>query len=1518
MLETRDLNLPVTKFPAKTFQLNAIEFLLRSFGWRSSSYKKACVPMNPRLLLMLLSIVAIASSYVPAAETIQVLFLGDAGHHAPKARANQLIPVLAKRGIVMDYTEDVSLLQRDQLLRYDGVIVYANIDSIEKQHADALLEYVAGGGGYIPLHCASYCFRDSPALIALAGAQFQKHGGREFSTVVIQPTHPVMQGFHGFTSWDETYIHTNHNSRNRIVLEVRRQGEQAADRTEEPWTWIRTHGNGRVFYTAWGHDERTWGHPGFQNLLERGIRWACGGDPGLVPDYQDAETFPVPKMTQLADDLAPFEYETVGPKIPNYLAGQQWGTQGEEITQMQKPLSPKDSLQHYVTPQDFHLELFVAEPDIQGKPIAMNWDHQGRLWLCETVDYPNELMPPESGRDRIRICEDTDGDWRADRFTVFAENLSIPTSLEFYRGGVIVQAGTETLLLLDTDGDDRADFRKVLISGWAMGDTHGGVSNFQYGLDNSYWAMQGYNDSQPKYDGGEHPGFRQGPFRFFVSGDPAQTQVDQVEFVRSTTNNSWGLGISEEGLIFASTANRAPSFFVPIPNRYYERVRGWTPKSLVANDIAPDHLFAPITKKVRQVDHHGGYTAGAGHAIYTARRYPKAWWNRTAFVCGPTGHLVGTFVLKPDGASFKSNNTFNLMASDDEWSAPIMAEVGPDGNVWVIDWYNYIVQHNPTPKGFEKGQGNAYKSDLRDKTRGRIYRLVYDTPDEPEKTRPIAVDPSSLESLLEHLGNSNRLWRRHAQRLLVERGNTDVVPELIRFVADQTVDAIGCNPRAIHALWTMKGLGALNDTNGPGFQAVVQALRHPSDGVRRNAALVLPPHAKSVSALLGSNNLHDAQAQVQTAALLALADMPPSSDAGKALAGLLLPPIQSRNPSLISDPVLADAHVCAAAAHSGDFLQTLLANPTEYAGERMAPIVEIVAEHWARSDMQAAELERLLVQQAQTNSPLGTALFKGLVAGGDSHEIKISDRGTAAMLTILESSPNSDLGPLIQFATKLGNQELANYRQRLAESLMREILDETAPVAERTAAAHELVRLSDSSTTTRDLLDSITPQTPPELSRGIIRSLASSPTDKIAEQLVERWPGMTPGMRADAMVVMLARPKFTADLLVAIADQKIAIEELSLEQRQTLVSHPDASTRREANRLMQTSGKTIDRDRQAVIEGYSVATTTRGDSQEGQRLFAKNCALCHKHSGEGVEIGPDLTGMAVHPKEELLIHILDPSRSVEGNFRRYTVLTLNGKVMTGMLAAESLSSIVLIDAEGKRHSISREDIDRIQASKQSMMPEGFEQQFSLEAMGDLLEFLTTRGKFVALPLSKVATVVSTNGMFGNGNQGPDRMIFDNWGPKEFNGVPFQLIDPKDGRRANMILLHGPNGKLPPRMPKQVSIPCNMPIKNVHLLSGVSGWGFPFGTAGSTSMIVRFRYEDGQTEDHALLNGQHFADYIRRVDVPKSQFAFPLRSQQIRYLSVQPSRREPVLSIEFIKGDDMSAPMVLAVTAEGLE
>lgn len=1442
------------------------------------------------VMLSFLLLLSICSTSALGAETLEVLFLGDNGHHQPPLRFRQLQPVLKSRGIEMTYTDDMNSLSAKTLAGYDALVVFANIDEIAPEQAKALLDYVDSGKGFVPLHCASFCFRNNDDVVALIGAQFLRHGTGVFRTEIAAPDHPIMKGFRGFESWDETYVHNKHNDKARTVLEYRVDNEG-----REPWTWTRTHGKGRVFYTAWGHDQRTWGHAGFQNLVERGIRWAAGTDVSVVPEYVADAPFPAPEMTEIAKDAPGFDYIDVGAKIPNYTPNEKWGVQGEAMSKMQVPLAPEKSMPHISIPKNFRLELFAAEPDLQGKPIAMAWDERGRLYVAETYDYPNELQPKGKGRDRIKLCEDTDGDGKADKFVVFADKLSIPTTLIVANGGLIVQDAAETIFYKDTNGDDVADEKKILFSGWGVNDTHGGVSNFQYGLDNWIWAMQGYNHSEPTVNGKPTQAFRQGFFRFKADGSA-------IEFIRSTDNNTWGFGMSEEGIIFGSTANRNPSVYMPIPNRYYEAVRGWSPA--VLGTIADTYKFKAITNKIRQVDQHGGYTAAAGHALYTARRYPSEYWNRIAFVTEPTGHIVGSFLLKPDGSDFKSTSPFNLLASDDEWCAPIMAEVGPDGNVWVIDWYNFIVQHNPTPVGFKTGKGNAYESDLRDKKYGRIYRVVYGD----ESTSKIDLTKATSTELVETLTNTNLLWRRHAQRLLVDRKATDAIPALVSLLKDQTVDATGLNVGAIHALWTLDGLGAISSENETVIRAVASALKHPSAGVRRNALQVLPKNEQSTAAIVTGGLLNDPHAQVRLAALLALADSPSSEIAGKAIVEFLA------DGTVQSDRWLREAAVSAAAKHDQYFLASLAGIKDPSPATMFA--LPLVAEHLGRGGDGKAVVE-VLKSSGALSAPVADIVVQSISRGWpDATKVELSTADQDALLNVIPTLPVGSRGQLVKLAIGWGAEKFEAYANEIVSELLAQIQNDELDSNARLQAVRELIDFRNSSNeVVVSLLDSISPQTGSELAAGIVGALQGSQADNVGEQLVERLAMMTPPVRKAAISVLLRRASSTKALLAAIDAGTVRLDELTLDQKTALASHPDKEIQAAAKGIMSRGGALVSADRQKVLDDYLAIAKEKGDSEKGKELFTKNCANCHTYGSLGVRIGPDLSGMAAHPKAELLKHILDPNSSVEGNFRVYTVTTADGLVSTGLLTSESKTAIELANAEGKKVVIQREEIEDFVASAKSLMPEGFEKQLDKPQMSDLLEFLTQRGQFVPLDLAKVATITSVKGMFFGKENQVERLVFSDWGPKNFEGVPFQLVDPKGGETPNAILLQCDNGPITREMPKSVEIPCGLPPKAIHMLSGVSGWGYPYGTNKTTSMIVRLTYADGKKEDHELKNGVHFADYISKVDVPESKHAFDLNGRQLRFLSVYPKHHAELSKIELVSGQDRTAPVVMAITVE---
>ena len=784
---------------------------------------------------------------------LEILFLGHKSkHHDSQVLADIFNKEYFKDGINITYSSDPNDMNEANLKNFDGLVLYANYDTISKDQEKALLNFVKGGKGFIPLHCASYCFRNSNEVVEMIGGQFSTHKVDSFPAVIIKPEHAVMKGINAFITKDETYVHTK-LSKNIEVLSERVEGDH-----HEPYTWVRPYGNGRVFYTAYGHDEITFNNPGFLNLVRNGILWAVGDKA---------------RASLAAYHLAQPTYSDA--VIPNY-------ENRNPPPKFQAPLSPSESMSLMQVPPGFELQLFASEPNIIN-PIFMNWDEKGRLWVIETVDYPNEVKDGDIGDDRIKILEDTDGDGKADKTTIFADKLNIPTSFVFVNGGIIVSEAPSFLFLKDTDGDGKADVRQPILTGWGKDDTHAQASNLRYGLDNKIWGVVGYSGFNGKV-GDSAMRFSSGLYRFTPDGK-------KLEYLSTTSNNTWGLGFSEDFDVFISTANNTHSGFYGIDKKYL--TMGKIDESGVEKLDAHYEIHV-ATKNLRQVDVHGGFTAAAGHSLYTARNFPKEYWNRIAFVNEPTGRIIHRAIMRQDGAGFKEEGDgWNILTSADEWAGPIQAEVGPDGALWVVDWYDFIIQHNPTPSpergGYQakNGKGNAYINPLRDHERGRIYRIVNKS---HNQLNTFSLSKSDTKGLINALSNNNMFWRTTAQRLLVENGDKSVLPALYKLVRNEKADEIGINPAAIHALWTMHGLKALDGTNKEALDVAVKAMSHPVAGVRRAAVQVLPRTPAMLAAMQKAKVLDDADGRVKLAAILALADMKPSAEVGEALVNVALQP----------------------------------------------------------------------------------------------------------------------------------------------------------------------------------------------------------------------------------------------------------------------------------------------------------------------------------------------------------------------------------------------------------------------------------------------------------------------------------------------------------------------------------------------------------------------------------------------------------------------------------------------------
>jgi hypothetical protein len=931
---------------------------------------------------------------------LRVLFLGDNGHHRPTQRAQQILPALARNGIDLFYTDQLEDLNDTELDRYQALVLYNNHLNVGEKQLASLMRFVGDGGGLVVIHCASASFQNSEEFIRLVGAAFKSHGTGTFSAVRVDSGHAVIAGVPVIESWDETYVHTKHNPVNRTVLEVRRENGH-----DEPWTWVRTYGKGRVFYTAWGHDQRTWGNTGFQQLIGQGIRWTIG-DWALTQVARDPET----RQVKLEVPLPTYKR----PPAP-------WNVLDTAITVAQAALPTTESLRMMTLRPHFRAEPYATEPMI-GNIIDFTWDARGRLWAVETNDYPNTVLPDSvPGHDRILILEDANRDGRADRVKVFAEGLNLVTSLTFANGGLVVGQAPHMLFFRDTNGDDKADERKILFSGWPRTDTHGTISNLRYGFDNQVWGSVGYNGfrgtvGSNTYERGQ---FGAGYFRF--PGD-----ASSLDYVARTSNNTWGVAFTEDGFVFGSTANSRPSNFVHIPIRYYRRIGDREP---VLPDIA-DRLDVFPQIDILQVDQFGRYTAGAAHEIYTARAFPREYWNRAAFVAEPTAHVIGQFELSDNGSGFRARNRWSFMSARDAWVAPVQVKVGPDGALWVSDFYTLVAQHNPTPRNMmgccQTGPGQAYETPNRDKLHGRIYRIVYDSASSTRPAPPRRLDTATSQQLVDALSDDNMFWRQTAQRLLVERKAMDAVPALIHPASDHTVDSLGLNPGALHALWTLHGLGALT-SSAEAMTAARNALRHPAASVRRAALMMLPRDSQLLTDILSSGILpdrgspwpveytvsnallSDADPHVRLEATLALSELPPSDRSANVVRELFASLDNAR------DPWMPDAIAIAAAGHGPAFLGELLvqrvpANADSITVNGLKRVVQRLARlHSTRAEI--GPVVTLINALPRAHPGLGTALLEGIAIGWP--EERRPELSPEQRATLVEAARNSlaALGP---------------------------------------------------------------------------------------------------------------------------------------------------------------------------------------------------------------------------------------------------------------------------------------------------------------------------------------------------------------------------------------------------------------------------------------------------------------------------------------------------------------------------
>jgi putative membrane-bound dehydrogenase-like protein len=952
-------------------------------------------------------------------------------------------------------------------------------------------------------------------------------------------------------------------------------------------------------------------------------------------------------------------------------------------------LSPQDSLKSFHLSEDFHVELFASEPQVVD-PVEMVFDENGRIYVAEMIDYPDDPPPGTPARSRIRLLEDTDGDGKIDRSVIFADQVLEVSGLMPWKGGLIVTSAPGIFYMKDTNGDGKADIRQLLYTGFPKSNPESRITNPRLGIDNwVYCANTGHDGLISSPDHPERPPIqiRGGDFRFHPIRAVAEPASGPTQF--GLTFDNWGNRFSTQNTIHLR--------HVVLPMQYLMRAPFLDAGALevdISDHGQPSAQVFPLTKpqawreqrtQVRQkrydenqrnfTEEVGGYfTAASGGTAYTGDAFPPD-YPGSIFTGDVNGNLVHRDILTPDGVTFsarRSKQGVEFLASTDSWSRICNFANAPDGNFYMTDIYReFIETPESIPESIKKNM-NFRSGD----TLGRIYRIV---PNKPQVTRGLKpnLGAASIDELVRTLGHANGWHRQTAQRLLIEKQDRGAAPALRELLKSD-------NPLArLHALWTLEGLGALEAAQ------VEQALADAHPGVREHAVRLsegfLPKLAGPLLAMAADP---EPRVQFQTALTLGHLKDPRSLTA---LAGIAA---RHANDRWFRVAVLSSVGESAA-----PFLQMML---TRNVSEMVPPVASLVG---ARHN--PAELAQSLNAIGKLGEPAAAlaGIAKGLAL---TNAMGVKVPGVEAPLLKLVDSPSE---PVRNAAWEVARHfEL----RALVAKATADSLDPAVPMTRRAVAIRALRGgpFAPASAVVKKVLDS---SAPAELQTAAVETLSAFDDPAVAPMLLQYWRAYSPAARVKVIAALLSVQTRIPLLLKALEDGQVEANALDVAARTRLLEQGDR-----ARRVLQNQAG----DRAKVVDAYRDVLNLKGDVARGKTVFDENCAKCHMPRKQGGRVGPDLSGINNKTRDELLTSILNPSYAIEPQFTHYIVTTRDGHVHDGVLAHETPALITLRGGtEEGDETILRANIQEIRASSISLMPEELEKSVSRQGLADVIAYL---------------------------------------------------------------------------------------------------------------------------------------------------------------------------------------------------
>jgi putative heme-binding domain-containing protein len=956
--------------------------------------------------------------------------------------------------------------------------------------------------------------------------------------------------------------------------------------------------------------------------------------------------------------------------------------------------------------EGFEVNLFAADP-LLAKPIQMNFDAAGRLWVACSEVYP-QILPGQKANDKIVVLEDREGKGRANKVTVFADGLLIPTGIEPGDGGVYVADSTDLIHLMDAEGTGKANRRRVVLSGFGTEDTHHILHTLRWGPD----GMLYFNQSIYIHSHIETPY----GVRHLNAGGIWQFRPETVQlavFARGFVN-PWGHHFDRWGQSFATDGAFGEGINYIVPGADYVSAQGATRILSGLNPGSPKHC---------------------GLEILSGRHVPPD-WQGNMITNDFRGHRVCRFVVREDGSGYVSQEKPELIKTNHPAFRPVDVKMGPDGAIYIADWYNPIIQHGEVD----------FRDPRRDHTHGRIWRIT-------AKGRPLVPRPQLVgaptERLLETL-KAPEDWTRHqAKRVLKERGRK-VLPDLVAWLHRLDPADSGFEHHLLEGLWTYQALDVVEPE-------LLHKLMHAADHHARAAAVRVLGHwqaRQTNPATLLAERIVDAHPQVRLEAVRAFAQIPDPVSVMMAMQALDLPMDRFLDyAAWLTARELGPVWLPALKSGELDFRgnPSHLVFALEAAGSRNAvrPLLDLL-----RSGKIPRENEEsiLIVLAGLGSPPELTRVFDQAVADG------VSETRQAKLLAALEQAarlrgvrPGGDLNRL-EPVLDTGNAQLRSTAVRLAglwkvESLRPKIQDAaqvggTSDMV-RQAAMESLAALGGSASV--EALARLSDRTHAiNVRRMAVVALAAVDLEAAARAAVEvliAHPNETDATEIYAAFVQ--RKNGPETLARALAGRKLAADVAKLGVRAVRLSGRDFPVLADA--LTRAGGVTAG-PRQLTSEQMKqmiADVLQKGDPVRGEAIFRRkdlSCLKCHAIGGAGGQVGPDLVSIgASAPVDYLVESILEPNKAIKEGYHSLVVATREGRLFTGIKVRETKTELVLRDSEDREITIPVKSIDE-KGNGRSLMPDGLADTLTHAEFVDLVRFLSELGKIGPYAVSKAPLV----------------------------------------------------------------------------------------------------------------------------------------------------------------------------------